>query len=146
MGQYSADSVHKRIDFAQYTFKQYPSSFDDIQFPIVVYSRDGVIAGANRYFRNIAEVTVEDIQLNKLNIFDYLDDKNAVLIDAAHNAFDGEEKVYEDIGCALRAEPGTVKYLQLADYPNAIFFPMAYDRGAVRLGAVLLDMKETDND
>ena len=139
MGQYSADSVHKRIDFAQYTFKQYPSSFDDLQFPIVVYSRDGVIAGANRYFRNIAEITVDDIQLEKLNIFDYLDDKNVVLIEAAHNAFDGNEKVYEGTGDLLRAKPGTSVYHQLADFPNAIFFLMAYD-----LAGVLLDRKEID--
>ena len=147
MSKYNADSVHKRVDYARYIYKNtdiYPTAFESLSYPIAAYGRDGVIVGANRYFREVARITAKEIQNGSVSFFDCLIENNAMLLEAAHNAFDGEEKVYEDIGPALRAEPGTAVYLQLADFPNAIFFPMAYDREGVKLAAVLLDSKEKE--
>jgi hypothetical protein len=143
LGKYDAYSVHRRVDYARYTYKNADkySAFDDLQFPIAVYDHSGIIVGTNRYFRSIAEVSADDIRFDKINIFDLLNEQCTALIEAAHDVFNGDERVYEAVGCALGAEPGTIKYLQLEDYPNAIFFPMAYELGEVRLGAILLDRK-----
>ena len=147
MNRYNADSVHRRVDYTRYIYRNtdiYPTAFESLSYPIAAYGRDGIIAGANKYFRDVAGITADEVQNGSVNFFDCLIENNALLLEAAHNAFNGEEKLYEDIGPALHAEPGTAVYLQLADFPNAIFFPMAYDREGVRLAAVLLDSKEKE--
>jgi len=110
-----------------------------LSYPIAVYGRDGTIAGANWQFRNFTGITADEIKSGSANFFNCLIENNVALLEAVHNAFAGEEKVYEDMGPALRAKPGTSEYMQIADFPNAIFFPMAFDKDGVKLAAVLLD-------
>jgi len=125
---------------------KYPTAFDWFTFPIAVYDREGKIVGANKMFRRLAGIKPEDIQLGAAHFFACLADENAVLLEAARNAFDGKERVYQGIGRALRSEPGTTEEYQLNHYPNVIFFPMAVDREGVSQAAVLLDEEKTDND
>ena len=148
MGKYQADKVHTRVDYVRYIYKNtdlFPNNFENFQFPVAVYSRDGEIAEANKYFRDIAGIASGDIRHEKVNIFDCLNKKSAGLIEAARNAFGGGESVYEGMR-PLCAEPGTPAYKLIAKLPNAIFFPMACDCEKVTLAAILLDSKETDND
>ena len=146
MDKYNAESVHTRIDYVRYIYRNdlYPKNFDSLPFPIAVYGGDGVIAGANKSFREIAGITADDISQGRANLFDCLNSDNAALVEAAHNAFDGKERVYQGIGHALRTKTKTAANV-LSNYPNAIFFPIACDREGVIHGAVLLDCKETEN-
>jgi hypothetical protein len=104
-----------------------------------------MIAGANKIFRDVAGITKEDILNRKANIFDCINESNNILIEAAHGAFDGEEKVFLGISPALHTNGGIADY-QITLYPNAIFFPMSYDGDGVRLAGVLLDEETTDDD
>jgi len=144
LNKYNADSVHKRVDYVQYTYKYERSCFDGLAFPIAVYDRDGIIAGANKIFREISGITEDDIRLGKVNFFDCLNDKNAVFIEAAHNAFSGGEKVYQNISPALHTN-GDIADYQITLFPNAIFFPMTYDRDGVKFAGVLLDENKVDD-
>ena len=143
MDQYNPERVHTRVAYIQYIYKNeiYPEAFDNFVLPIAVYGRSGIIAKANDTFRKLTGIRSDDIQNGAVNIFACLDDKNTVLTEAAHNAFDGKEKVCEGIGRAIRAKQGSVEYLQLEDYPNAIFFPIARDCDGITLAGVLLDEK-----
>jgi len=111
-----------------------------------VYDRNGKIAGANKLFRTLAGISPDDIQSGAVNFFELLNGENTVFIEAAHNAFDGKEKVYEDVGLSLRAEPGTAEYRRLVKLPNAIFFPMSRDRDGISLAGILLDKNKTEDD
>jgi len=143
LNKYFPDIIHRRVDYAQYTFRLAPQAFDGLKFPIAVYGKDGIITGANKYFREVARITQDNIQNRTANLFNLLNNENALLTEAAHNAFDGKEKVYQGIGRALCSEPGTIEYLRLEDYPNAIFFPMAIECGGVTLAGILLDDNKT---
>jgi len=137
------------VGYVQYIYKNtdlYPTNFENFSFPIVIYDRDGIITAANWHFRGIAGITSDDIKNGTVNVFDRLNDKNAGLVEAAHNAFDGRERVYEGKDRLLHAEPGTSAYLQLEDYPNAIFFPMSRDRDGINLAGILLDKNKTEED
>ena len=145
--RYNPDSVHKRVDYVQYIYKNsmHPNNFENLSFPIAAYDHAGKITGANSMFREIAGITEDDIEIEKANIFDCLNDKNAVLIEAAHNAFDGEEKVYENISPALHTK-GDIAGYKISLFPNAIFFPMTLDRAGVKLAGILLDKNKADDD
>ena len=147
MDKYNPERVHTRVGYIQYIYKNeiYPEAFENFVLPLAVYDRGGIIAQANDTFRKLAGLRSDDIQNGAVNIFERLDDKNTVLIEAAHNVFDGKEKVCEGIGRAIRAKPGSVEYLQLEDYPNAIFFPIARDRDGISLAGILLDENKTDD-
>ena len=148
MDRYNAESVHKRVDYVQYIYKNtnlFPTNFESFVYPIAVYDRNGIIVRANRLFRRLADISADDIQHEKANIFDCLNNDNVVLMEAAHNAFDGNEKVYQNIDCALYTKSITAEK-QLSNFPNAIFFPMYFDREGVRLSAVLLDENKTDEE
>ena len=149
MNKYNPDSVHKRVGYVQYIYQNtdlYPTNFEVFSFPIVVYDRNGIITAANKCFRELAGVMSDDILGGAVNIFDCFDDHNAEFVEAAHNAFDGKERVYEGTDRLLHAEPGTSVYLQLEDYPNAIFFPIARDHEGISLAGVLLDKNKTEDD
>ena len=132
--------MHTRIDYIQFIYEKSNESeiFETFSFPIAAYDRNGIIAGANEIFREIVDISEGDIQSGNINIFDCIDKNNTILSEAAHNAFDGSEKVFRDIGCALKTKTRTGDFL-LPRFPNAIFFPMTFERDGVKLGAVLLD-------
>ena len=144
-GRYPADIVHKRVDYIQYVYQntdRHPGYFERLPFPVAVYDIVGTIIRANRVFRNITGTTEDDIRNEKANIFDLIDKKNAwFFTKAAFGAFDGSEKVYENIGPALTPCDDVAARL-VAKFPHAIFFPMAYDREGVRHAAVLLDKND----
>ena len=133
-------SVHKRAEYVRYIFnhtESYPDNFDKFICPVAVFDRGGTIRGANRSFREITGITGDDIRFKKINIYDYLNDKNAGLAEAAHSAFEsGGKTVYTDTGPILR----------IKEYNNldAVFFPMNYDRDKVKLVAVLLCKKRNE--
>jgi len=114
-------------------------------FPIVIYSRDGTIAAANKDFRYFTEITEDDIQIEKINLYDYLDDTNAGFVEAAHSAFDGNEYVYTGDKRLIHAEADSPEDYVLSKYPNAIFFPIARDDDGISLAGILLDKRETDD-
>ena len=146
MDKYNPENVHKRVDYVQYIYKNtalYPNNFENFTYPIAVYNRDGIIAGANKFFRKLAGITMDDIRRKKANIFDCLNDKNTGLLEAAHEVFDSREKIYRDFDHVLHTRSAIADY-QIADYPNAIFFPMSFDRDGVRLGGILLDNEEPE--
>ena len=147
MNKYHPDRVHKRVDYAQYIYKMRDtySAFESFIFPIVIYSRDGTIAAANKDFRYLTEIKEDDIQLKKVNIFDYLDDTNAGLIEAARNAFDGKENVYIYDRRLIHAEADSPEDYVSSKYPNAIFFPIARDEVGICLVGILLDKNTTDD-
>ena len=146
MDKYNPYSVHRRVDYVQYIYKNkiYPNHFEDFYFPIAVYDRNGIIAEANRKFRNLAKITENEIRDKKANIFDYINASDTGLAEAAHNAFDGNENVYIGDKRLIRAEAGTPEEYLLSKYPNAIFFPIARDRNGVTLAGILLDENKTD--
>ena len=146
MDKYNSDSVHKRVDYVQYIYKNkiYPTNFEYFYFPIAVYDRDGIIAAANRKFRDLTEIMEADIAQKKTSIFDYLDDENSGLAEAARNAFDGKENVYIGEKRLIHAEADTPEDYLLSKYPNAIFFSIARDRDGVTLAGILLDENKND--
>ena len=146
MDKYNQDSVHRRVDYVQYIYKNkvYPNHFEDFYFPIAVYDRDGIIAEANRKFCNLAKMTENEIRDKKANIFDCLNENDAELAEATHNAFDGKENVYKGKNRLIRAEADTPEDYLSSKYPNAIFFPIARDGDGVSLAGVLLDENKTD--
>ena len=148
MDKYRPERVHKRVDYVQYIYKHRDtySAFESFMFPIIVYDRDGIVAAANSMFREFTEIKEDDIKLNKINIFDYLDDRNAGLMEAAHNIFDGKENVYKGTNRLIRAEADTPEAYLSSKYPNAIFFPMTYDRDGITLAGILLDENKTDTE
>jgi len=136
------------VDYVQFIYTnadKHPDIFETLPLPIAAYGRDGVVAGANRIFRELVDITEDDIRLGKVNIHDCLNDNDAALTEAAHNAFDGSEKVYQNVGRALHTKSNFTDGL-LSKFPNAIFFPMTFDREGVKLGAVLLDHKEDNSE
>ena len=133
------------MDYVQYIYThtdKHPTYYEDLSFPSAVYDRDGVIIRVNEIFRQIAGITPDHIQLGKVNIFDCLNGDCAGLVEAAHHAFDVKEKAYEDMSPALHTKSEPADKL-LADFPNAMFFPMAYDKKGVKHAAILLDKKDT---
>jgi PAS domain-containing protein len=90
--KYRQERIHTRMGYVQYIYKNRDtySAFEDFSFPIVLYDRKGIIAAANKRFRDFTEIKEDDIRPGKINIFDYLDDENAGLLETAHNAFDGK--------------------------------------------------------
>jgi hypothetical protein len=148
MGKYDAERVHKRVDYIQYIYKNkdYPNNFEDFILPIAVYSRNGTIAGVNKIFRKLTKITEDDLQLEKANIFSLLNEKETGLAEAAHNAFDGKEKVYKGAGSLIQTTEDNPGKYELSRYPNAIFFPMSRDKEGYKLVGVLLDDNKTNDD
>ena len=141
MDSYNEINVSKRLDYIRYIYgntDDYPTVFENFIFPIAVYRSDGRIEGANKFFREIAGLSAEDIRLEGVNIYNYLDGTCENLIDAAHLAFDGSERVYEDI-CHGLFTNNNISANMIKRYPNAIFFPVDFDDGEVRLAGVLFD-------
>ena len=147
MNKYHAERVHKRVGYVQYIYKMRDtySAFESFMFPIVIYRRDGTIAAANKDFRYFTEITEVDIQIEKINLYDYLDDTNAGLVEAAHNAFNGKEYVYTGDKRLIHAEADSPEDYVLNQYPNAIFFPIARDEDGISLAGILLDKNTTDD-
>ena len=134
------------MDYVKHIYSLRSSStvFDNFSFPIVVYDRDGKITAANYMFCEFTEITEDDIQLNRVSIFDYIDNENAGLEEAVRIAFSGVPNVYISDTRILRAETDTPEDLMIHDYPNAIFYPMKYDNEGVKLVGILLDDNKTD--
>ena len=147
MNKYHPERIHKRVDYVQYIYKHRDtySAFESFMFPIVIYDRNGTISAANKMFRDFTEIKQDDIQFEKTNIFDYLNDRNAGLLEVAHNAFDGKENVYTGDKRLILAEAGTPEEYLLSKYPNAIFFPIARDGDGISLAGILLDENKTDD-
>ena len=146
MDKYRPERIHTRIDYVQYIYKlrdEY-SAFESFMFPIVIYNRDGTIAAANSMFRDFTGIKEDDIKFKKINIYDYLDETNAGLVEAARNAFDGKDFVYIGDKRLIHAETNTPEDYLLNKYPNAIFFPIARDEDGISLAGILLDTDKTD--
>ena len=144
MNKYSAVVVRKRIEYIRYIFKsteEFPTAFENFAFPVAAYDKGGTIVGANKAFRELALISEDDICHEKANVLECFCCENAGLAEAAHAAFENTEKICPDLGCSLHTRAASGDYL-LAMFPNAIFFPMSYDHGAVRYGAVLLDRRD----
>ena len=152
MNKYDPERVYKRVDYVRYIYRlrnEY-SAFESFMFPIVIYSRDGTIAAANSMFRDLTIITETDIQLGKINIFDYLDNSNAGLFKAAQNAFDENENVYinekrRGAQRLLHAEAGSPEDYLLSKYPNAIFFPVFREGDVISLAGMLLDENKVND-
>ena len=147
MNKYNPDSVHKRVDYIQYIYKNkdYPNNFEYFILPIAIYDRTGIIAGANKKFRNLVRITEDNIQNGTVNIFDCLDDKQTRLVETVHNTFDGGERIYKGVGSLIKTEEENPGIYELSCYPNAIFFPIARDRDGISLAGILLDENKTDD-
>ena len=147
MYKYRPERVHTRVGYVRYIYRLRDtySAFESFMFPIVIYGRGGIIAAANSMFRDFTEIKKDDIQLEIINIFDYLDDKNAGLVEAARNVFDGKENVYRGDRRLIHAEADTPEDYLLSKYPNAIFFPIARDGDGISLAGILLDENKTDD-
>ena len=125
-----------------YTHKDlFPRMFETFSNPIAIYDRDGVITGANKMFRTFAGIDEDDILIKNVNIFTCLNDKKKGLIESLHIAFNGEEKVCENVNPALNTKDIVSEY-QINFFRNAIFFPMIYSGGKVKLAGLLLDKRE----
>ena len=131
--------VHFRVDVVQRDYTNNPKHFENHILPIAAYDRDGIIAGANKLFRNLIGVSENDIQKGAINLYDYIDEKKVNLIDLAHNAFNGGERVCKDARCILQTEAEQT-YL----YPFAILFPMTRDGDDVTLAGIMLGKDEFD--
>ena len=146
MYKYRHERLQSRMDHVQYMYQIRESSavFENFVFPIVIYARDGTIAAANKRFRKLAEIREDDIQRKKANIFDYIDNNdNYGLEEAVHIAFSGVPNVYISDTCIIRAKPGTPNEDESRQYPNAIFYPMAFDQDGAKLVGILLDDNQT---
>ena len=146
MDKYNPESVHKRVDYVQYIYKNiiYPAAFENFIYPIAVYDLEGTIAAANRAFRKLVGIEADDVQNSAVNLFDHLDEKNAGLVAVVRNAFDNKESVYEGTGCLIKAEGKPAMY-ELSRYPNAMAFPVVRDGAGVLLAGILLDEKKSDD-
>jgi PAS domain-containing protein len=148
MDRYSVDKVNRRADFVQYMYLntvRFPMEFECFVLPIAAYDREGKIVRANKYFRELAGISEDDVQEGRINFYECLNHENAGLVEAALGVFENTKKVVRDVGLLLRPNEKTDDY-QLSRYPNAIFFPMTYKQGDVECGAVLLDWGETDDE
>ena len=144
--KYRLERLNARIGYVQYIYslRETKKAFDNFIFPIVVYSRDGTITAANRKFREFTKIKEDNIQLEKINIFDLLDNENTELVEAAHMAFSGIENVYTGDKRLLHAKADSPEDYLLSQFPNAIFYPMTYDQEGVKLVGILLDTNKTD--
>ena len=146
MYKYRHERLQSRMDHVQYMYKIRESStvFENFVFPIVIYNRDGTIAAANKDFRDLAKICEADIQLEKLNILDYIDNNdNYGLEEAVHMAFGGVPNVYISDTRIIRAETGTPLEDESMQHPNVIFYPMTYDQDDVKFVGILLDDNQT---
>ena len=134
MPNYASYLVHLRVFIVQEVYAKKSEYFEDFQSPVAAYDCDGIIARANKKFRDFLGIAKEDISNGKINFFDYLDKENTMVAGYAHNAFGGEEKVTLNYSRYIRAA-------QKIDFPNAIFFPMTRDGDDVKLAGILLDEK-----
>jgi len=143
--KYNFERIHTRMNYIQYLFthKNHRSLFDSFLFPIVVYDRDGTIAAANNMFRDFTGINEDDIQLKKVNIFDYIENENDGLEEAVRMAFSGTPNVYISDARILHAETDAPEDFMIQNYPNAIFYPMTYEQGRVKLVGILLDDNKT---
>ena len=143
--KYHPERIHTRMSYVQYIYinRGVYSAFELFSFPIVIYARDGVVAAANRMFRDFTEIKDDDIRLGKINIFDYIDNSNDGLDEAVRMAFSGVPNVYISNIRIIRAETGTSEAYISSQYPNAIFYPMTYDGEGVKLVGILLDDNKT---
>jgi len=141
LNKYHPERIHKRVDYVQHLYwdNELYSLFEGFIYAIAVYGRDGIIEAANRKFRDFTKIRGDEIQLKKINIFDYIDDTNVGLVEAAHNAFDGKESVYIGDKRLINAKADSPEDYLLSQFPNAIFFPMAHDRDGISLVGILLD-------
>ena len=139
--KYRPERIHTRMSYVQYIYinRGVYSAFELFSFPIVIYARDGVVAAANRMFRDFTEIKDDDIRLGKINIFDYIDNSNDGLDEAVRMAFSGVPNVYISDTRIMRAEADTPEDRLLRKHPNAIFYPVTCDREGIRLVGILLD-------
>ena len=144
--KYRHERIHTRMGYVKYLFThEYNLSlFDSFSFPIIVYDSDGIITAANMDFRNLTEIKEDDIQQKKVNIFDYIDKENDGLEEAVRMAFSGVPNVFISDTRIIRAETGTPEDYISSKYPIAIFYPMTYEQGSVKLVGILLDDNKTD--
>lgn len=145
MDKYNPDSINNWVDYVRYICKHHARNFENYVFPAAIYGRDGTVIKANGIFRNLTGIKDGDIQRGAVNLFDLLDDNNAGLAEAAHNAFGGGESIYTGNCGLLCTKAGKSEVYQLNRLPNAIFFAMAYDRDEVEYAAVLLDSADNEN-
>lgn len=140
MNEISQRTMAPRVDYIRYIYETADDLFETFGQPIAVYEPDGKIVLATKKYRELAEITEDDIKKGSVNIFDCLNDENAGMIEAARAAFGNSEKIVKDIVCPLHTKNEHIKFL-LANYKNAIFFPICwlnFKRTEVDCCAVLL--------
>ena len=141
MENYDPESVHNRVGYIQYIYKNknLPNNFENFMLPIVLYGRDGIIADANKMFRTLTRITQDDIHTGAAIIFESLNKNNTGIEETARNAFDGKEHVYIGEKHLIETDNDNPEKLELSDYVNAIFFPMIHDNEGICVAGILLD-------
>ena len=132
--------LNKREEFIQYMYlntDMFPTSFEDCMDPVATYGRNGKIYRATKIFRELAEITQDDIRSKKVNIFELLNNENKGLIEAAHSVFDDKGITVKDLVRPLRVN-SNVAIAYSSKYTEAVFFPMTHSGDTVEYGAVLL--------
>jgi hypothetical protein len=133
-------------------FRTSDNDFENFGQPIAGYEEDGKIILATKTFRELAEITQEDIRKGRVNILDCLNDENEGISETALAIFGNFERTVKDIVRPLRKKSNDsgIEYL-LSKYKNAVFFPLrwiGYGFDDVDLGAILLirEPYESDDD
>ena len=139
MDRYTPERVHRRVDYIQYIYWNFPDNFESFTYPLAVYNRDGTVTDANELFRELLAAKPDKVQSGTINLFEHLSEKNAGLVQTARNTFDGSERTYEGTDRLLCAAPETPAYFLSGRFSNAIFFPIARDGDGVSLAGILLD-------
>ena len=125
MSEISPRTIAPRVDYIRYIYEKSDSLFENFGQPIAVYESDGKIVLATKKYRDLAQITKGDIKKGNANIFESLNDENAGIIETAREVFNNYERIAKDIVCPLHTKDEYIKLL-LADYKNAVFFPICY--------------------
>ena len=145
LNKYLPERITVRAGHIQNMYHRHLSALENFMFPVIIYKRDGTIMAANYFLRVLAKFNEEDIQLEKLNMFDYWEEQPG-LAKTARDALDGRESVYRGKGCLIKTNENNPDIFQLSRYENAMFFPISHDNGAYTLFGALLDTSITRDD
>jgi len=129
----------QRTDYLRFIYEnreKHPTTFENMP-PTAVYDRDGKIVKASVLFRDFTEITNDDIQDGKANIYDCVNTNNTGVMEAIQNLFNDNEILVSGLvnPLCVKSKPviaGTKKFTK------AVFFPISYLQNSVEYGAVLL--------
>jgi len=136
----STATVHSLLELIQYLFtnpEKHTAGIDLPMNPIAVYDRDGSIVKASEYFLKISDITRDDIQNNRANLFECLNTENKGLVEAAKGALYNGTKYFEEVDRPLSVKKAYTSS-QMALYTKAAFFPITHNRDkSVEYGAAV---------